>query len=329
MLGLIIFALLLATIVWSIFRFAVADADLTLLRKGPAKQHEFEDKVIWITGASQGIGKVLAKEFASLGAKLILSSRREAELERVKAGLSGKNAPHGVMILPLDLAAGVHAIEEAVHRAESFFNGAGVDYMIHNAAHERPKTPVLETSEDDLQATFNVNVIGTITLTRHLAPFMLKRSKGHFVVMSSAAGKTPAPGQAIYAASKHAENGYFDTLRSELGQKGIKVTIICPGPIQTSISPSLPNTSAQNSAQEKRMSVTRCVELTVIAISHGLKEVWISNQPVLAVMYVMQYIPSLGHCLMEKIGPRRLEAAKKGGNAYGLDLLFGRSKKHA
>lgn len=328
MLGLIIFAVLLATIIW-IFRFAVADADLTLLRKGSAKQHEFEDKVIWITGASQGIGEVLAKEFAHLGAKLILSSRREAELERVKAGLSGKNAPHGVMILPLDLAAGVHTIEEAVHKAESLFNGAGVDYMIHNAAHERPKTPVLETSEDDLQATFNVNVIGTITLTRHLAPFMLKRSKGHFVVMSSAAGKTPAPGQAIYAASKHAVNGYFDTLRSELGQKGIKVTIICPGPIQKSTSASLPNTSVQKSGQEKRMSVTRCVELTVIAISHGLKEVWISDQPILAVMYVMQYIPTLGHYLMGKIGPRRIEAAQKGGNTYGLDLLFGRSKKHA
>lgn len=328
MFGLIIFAVLLAAIIWWVYRFAVADADFTLLRKGPVKQHEFEDKVIWITGASQGIGKALANEFACLGAKLILSSRREAELERVKAGLSGKNAPHGVMILPLDIAAGVDAIEEAVHRAESFFNGAGVDYMIHNAAHERPKTPVLETSEDDLQATFNVNVIGIITLTRHLAPFMLKRGKGHFVVMSSAAGKAPAAGQAIYGASKHALNGYFDTLRSELGQKGIKVTIICPGPIETSTRRSLPNTLEQKSAQEKRMSVTRCVELTVIAISHGLKEVWISDQPVLAVMYVMQYMPSLGHFLMEKIGPRRLEAATKGGNTYGLDLLFGRSKKH-
>ncbi|GLJ30249.1 hypothetical protein SUGI_0598380 [Cryptomeria japonica] len=328
MFGLIVFILVICAIAWWIFRFAVADADFTLLGKGPAKQHEIEDEVVWITGASQGIGEALAKEFARLGAKLILSARREAELERVKAGLSGKNAPNGVMILPMDLAAGEYAIEQAVQRAESFFGGSGVYYMVHNAAHERPKTSILETSEESLKATFDVNVLGTITLTRQLAPFMLKRGRGHFVVMSSAAGKTPAPGQAVYAASKHAVNGYFHTLRSELAQKGIKVTVVCPGPIETSTSPSLENTSMQKKALEKRVSVTRCVELTVIATTHGLKEVWISKQPVLAVMYVMQYIPSLGHHLMEKIGPKRLETVKQGGSAYGLHLLFGRSKKH-
>lgn len=78
---------------------------------------------------------------------------------------------------------------------------------------------------------------------------------------------------------------------------------------------------------QKRVSVTRCVELTIIATTHGLKEVWIAKQPVLAVMYVMQYIPLLGHHLMEKIGPNRLETVKQGGSAYGLHLLFGRSKK--
>eukprot|EP01018_Ginkgo_biloba_P002257 Gb_17710 [translate_table: standard] len=327
MLGFIVFSVFLVTIVWWFFRFATADADLTLLGKGPAKQHEVEDKVVWITGASQGIGEVLAKEFARLGAKLILSSRREAELERVKAELSGKNAPNGVMVLPLDIAAGANTIREAVQRAESFFNGAGVDYMVHNAAHERPKAPALDMAEEALQATFDVNVLGTITLTKYLAPFMLKRGKGHFVVMSSAAGKTPAPGQAVYAASKHAVNGYFHTLRSELAQKGIKVTIVCPGPIETKTSSSLANTSAQIPAAEKRVTVNRCVELTVIATTHGLKEVWISNQPVLAIMYVMQYFPSLGHSLMEKVGPRRLETVKEGGNAYGLQLLFGKNKK--
>ena len=77
------------------------------------------------------------------------------------------------------------------------------------------------------------------------------------------------------------------------------------------------------------MSETRCVELTVIAITHGLKEVQISNQPVLAVMYVIQYIPSLFHYLMGKIGPKRLVVVKNGGIAYGLDFIFGQSKNHA
>ena len=116
-------------------------------------------------------GEVLAKQLASLGAKLILSARNEAELERVKTELSGilptlvigahafnafklqtyslcsissfcfvlgKHAPNEVKILPLDLASGEDSLREAVEKAEAFFPGQGVDYMIHNAAFERP-----------------------------------------------------------------------------------------------------------------------------------------------------------------------------------------------
>ncbi|XP_021734349.1 dehydrogenase/reductase SDR family member 7-like isoform X2 [Chenopodium quinoa] len=273
-----------------IIKFAVIDADFTLYSK-KLKRQEFEDKVVWITGASRGIGEVLAKQFASLGAKLILSARNEAELERVKSQISGKHAPNEVKILPLDLASGEESLKEAVEKAEAFFPGIGVDYMIHNAAYERPKAAAVDVTEESLKATFNVNVFGTISLTRLLAPYMLKRGRGHFVVMSSAAGKTPAPGQAMYCASKFALNGYFHCLRSELFQKGIKVTVVCPGPIETST----------NVSTEKRLSAERCAKLTIIAASHGLKEVWISYQPVLGVMYLVQYMPTIGFWLMDKV----------------------------
>uniref|UniRef100_A0A803KMN0 Uncharacterized protein n=1 Tax=Chenopodium quinoa TaxID=63459 RepID=A0A803KMN0_CHEQI len=236
-------------------------------------------------------GEVLAKQFASLGAKLILSARNEAELERVKSQLSGKHAPNEVKILPLDLASGEESLKKTVEKAEAFFPGIGVDYMIHNAAYERPKAAAVDVTEESLKATFNVNVFGTISLTRFLAPYMLKRGRGHFVVMSSAAGKTPAPGQAVYCASKFALNGYFHNLRSELFQKGIKVTVVCPGPIETSTTVST----------EKRLSAERCAKLTIIAASHGLKEVWISYQPVLGVMYLVQYMPTIGFWLMDKV----------------------------
>ncbi|ONM19285.1 NAD(P)-binding Rossmann-fold superfamily protein [Zea mays] len=130
------------------------------------------------------------------------------------------------------------------------------------------KRRALEESEEGLKATLNVNVFGTITLTRLLAPYMLDREMGHFVVvcinfqqellvitvsfcllMSSAAGKVPAPGQAIYSASKHALNGYFASLRSELCTKGIKVTVICPGPIETLQSSAAASSSQTHSAE--------------------------------------------------------------------------------
>ncbi|WCJ38877.1 Hydroxysteroid 11-beta-dehydrogenase 1-like protein [Euphorbia peplus] len=305
-----------------LLKFLTSDGDFTLLAKKHVKREEIEDKVVWITGASRGIGEILAKQLASLGAKLILSARNEAELERVKSQLTGKHAPNDVMVLPLDLASGEDSLRKAVEKAESFFS-TGVDIMIHNAAYERPKTTALDVTEESLKATFNINVLGTISLTRLLAPFMVQRRKGLFVVMSSAAGKVPAPGQAVYSASKFALNGYFHSLRSELYQKGIKVTIVCPGPIETS-NGSGETTSAKKT--EKRVSSERCAELTIIAATHGLKEAWISYQPVLGVMYLVQYMPTIGYWFMDKIGGKRVEVAAQKGDTYSWNILFGKKK---
>ncbi|XP_030540695.1 dehydrogenase/reductase SDR family member 7 isoform X3 [Rhodamnia argentea] len=275
-----------------LFKFITADGDFTLMSKKHVKRDEIEDKVVWITGASRGIGEILAKQLANLGAKLILSARNEAELERVKAQLTGKHAPNEVQILPLDLASGEDSLRQAVEKAESFFARSGVDIMIHNAAFERPKSTALDVTEESLQATFDVNVFGTLSLTRLLAPFMLRRGRGQFVVLC---------------------------------QKGIKVTVVCPGPIETS-NGSGATTSTKRSSSEKRVSSERCAELTIIAASHGLKEAWISYQPVLAVMYLVQYMPTMGYFLMDKIGGNRLEAAAKKGNTYSLGLIFGKRK---
>ncbi|ERN20317.1 hypothetical protein AMTRI_Chr06g200820 [Amborella trichopoda] len=327
MVGVVLICMVTTAIIWLFFKFAKAEGDFTLLAKGAAKREEVEDKVVWITGASGGIGEVLAKQFANLGAKLIISARREVELERVKAELVGKHAPHGVKILPLDLASGKESLKEAVEKAESFFPDSGVDYMVHNAAHERPKTSILDVTEASFKATFDVNVVGTIILTQQLLPFMLKRGKGHFIVMSSAAGKAPAPGQAVYSASKHAVNGYFHTLRSELCGKGIMVTVVCPGPIDTSKNLQAGSATEQKRSSEERVSASRCAELTIVAATHGLKEAWISYQPVLAVMYLVQYMPTLGYFVMDKIGAKRVEAALQQSNTYGWNLLFGQGKK--
>ncbi|XP_073003322.1 uncharacterized protein [Typha latifolia] len=272
-------------------KFATADGDFTLLSKGPAKREEVEGKVVWITGASRGIGEILAKQFANLGAKVILSARNKMELERVKSEITSKHPASRVEVLPLDLASGEDSLREVVKEAESLFSGAGVDFMIHNAAFERPKRNALEETEKGLQDTFHINVLGTITLTHLLAPSMLERGRGHFVVMSSAAGKCPSPGQAIYSSSKHALNGYFHSLRAE-----------------------------------KRVSVERCAELTIVAATHGLKEAWISDQPILLVMYLAQYMPTIAYWFLDRVGANRLDAAASKGNTYSWKLFFGQKK---
>ncbi|KAL5566695.1 hypothetical protein UlMin_029859 [Ulmus minor] len=277
-----------------LFKFATAEGDFTLISKRHVKREEIEDKVVWITGASGGIGKVLAKQLANLGAKLILSARNEVELELVRKQLTGKHAPDGVKILPLDLTSGEDSLRDAVQKAESFFDNGGVDYMIHNAAFERPKTSALDVPLESLKATLDVNVFGTISLTQILAPYMLKRGKGHFVVLC---------------------------------QKGIKVTVVCPGPIETSTGSGASTSEAKRlSVSERRLTSERCAELTIIAATHGLKEAWISYQPVLAVMYLVQYMPTIGFWLMDKVGGKRVEAAAQKGNTYSIGLLFGKKK---
>ncbi|CAL4984754.1 unnamed protein product [Urochloa decumbens] len=281
-----------------LFKFAtVVDGDLTLVSRGPPLRERVDGKVVWITGASRGIGEVLAMQFANLGAKLILSARNKDGLERVKQNILSKNPDSRVEVLPMDLSAGEDSLKQVVHVAESIFSNGGVDYMIHNAAFERPKRGALEESEEGL------------------------KRDGSF----RCAGKVSAPGQAIYSASKHALNGYFASLRSELCTKGIKVTVVCPGPIETPQSSGAAS-SVQSHSSEKRVSVERCAELTIVAATHGLKEAWISYQPVLTVMYLMQYMPTIGYWLMDKIGAKRLDAAAKKGNTYSLNLIFGGKK---
>lgn len=298
----------LAAIVAFAVKFALADGDFTLLSKRPARREDFEGKVVWITGGSKGIGKIFAKQFTSLGAKLILSARNVAELEHVKAELVGTHPSCEVEILPLDLSSGEESLQEIVLKAESYFCGAGVDYMVHNAAYDPHPISALKITEESLLATFKTNVLGTITLTRLLAPSMLKRGKGHFIVMSSCAGKIPAPGQAGYSASKFALNGYFHTLRSELCQKGIKVTIVCPGPVKT-------EKDIEYDDSEKPVPVERCVHLIITAASHGLKEIWISKQPVLLAMYLVQYMPAIGYWIMDKVGGDRVEGSARDAKA--------------
>ncbi|CAM6033981.1 unnamed protein product [Sphagnum compactum] len=300
---LLLLLLLLLPLLLLLLFFARADGDFTLMSKGRTPTSAVEDKVVWITGASQGIGEALAKEYACLGAKLILSSRRPFELERVKSELVGKHCPNGVVVLPLDIASDVTELKEAVMKAETAFVGAGVDVMVHNAASQRPNRPALEISDDMLKDNFEVNVLGPIRLTQLLLPRMLQRGKGEFLVVSSVAGIVPAPGQSLYAATKHAVNGYFHTLRSEVNQQGIKVTVVCPGPT---------NTSTLASPNPELISATRCAELILKAAAHGMREAWICRQPLLVFLYLMQYLPGIGFALADRVGPKRLKIDRQG-----------------
>ncbi|SRR5258708_5243786 len=188
----------------------------------------FTNKVIWITGASSGIGEALAYVFSAEGAKLLLSSRRREELERVKSNCAN---PETVVVLPLDLV-DIPSLEGKAAEAVAAFGH--IDIMFHNGGISQ-RSLVIETGLEVHRKVMELDYFSYVALTKALLPHFVDRKAGHFVVMSSVMGKIGTPMRSAYAAAKHALHGFFDCLRAEVAPMNIKVTILTPGYIRTNI----------------------------------------------------------------------------------------------
>ncbi len=185
-------------------------------------------KVIWITGASSGIGLEMARQLAS-GNSLVLSSRRTGLLEHLKSNLPH---PEKVLVVKLDLEQPA-GFKEAVEQVYRQFGR--VDIVVHNGGVSQ-RSMVSETDISVDRRIMEINFFGTIALTKTLLPLMIAQGGGHFAVITSLTGKFGFSLRSAYAASKHALHGFFESLFIELGDRGIAVTMICPGPVQTNIS---------------------------------------------------------------------------------------------
>ena len=190
---------------------------------------DFKNKTVWITGASSGIGKAFAIAFSNNGANLILSARNKEKLFEVKETCKD---PSKVEVLPLDLA-DHDKFNSKVKLAIDFFDG--VDILINNGGISQRSFGV-DTDLSVDKKIFDVNYFGTIALTKELLPYFVSNKKGQIVVISSIMGKIGTQLRTAYAGSKHALHGFFDSLRAELYDKNITVTIICPGYINTDVS---------------------------------------------------------------------------------------------
>ncbi len=189
----------------------------------------FNNKVIWITGASSGIGKGLAIELSKqYNCKLILSSRRKDALETVK---NECNNPENVVVLPLDLA-NTGAMKAIANKAISIFGK--VDILVNNGGISQ-RSPIIETSIEVDRKLMEIDYLGTISLTKALLPHFVANNSGHYVVVSSVMGKFSSPFRSAYCGAKHALHGFFDALRLEHDKDNVKVTMICPGFVNTNV----------------------------------------------------------------------------------------------
>lgn len=248
-----------------------------------------QNKVAWITGASSGIGEALAYALSAQGARLVLSARRAEELARVQQHCTN---PDQHRLLPLDLAK-----VDAVAATQQVLDHFGqIDLVLHCGGVSQRAT-VAESSMDVQRRIMEINYFGAIALTNAVLPAMLARKSGHFVVISSLAGKISTARRSAYAASKHALHGFFDALRSEVYEDGIRVTIICPGYVKTNLSLyALTGDGGMHGqldpTQARGMTPEKLAARILQAIERGEEEVLIGGKELLAV-YLKRFLPGL------------------------------------
>ncbi len=261
----------------------------------------FKDKVVWITGASSGIGEALAVQFAQSKAKLVLSARRISELERVQS-LCLEYTNH-CLVLPLDLSEN-NLLEEKVNEVLAHYNQ--IDILVNNGGISQ-RALALDSPMEVERRIMEVNYFGSVALTKFVGAAMQKRQSGHIAVVSSILGKFGVPYRSTYAASKHALQGYFESLTPELKKNNIDVTLVCPGYVKTNVSLNAITEDGtkhgkMDPGQNKGMAPEECAAQIVKAIRNKNQEVYIGGREVWMV-YIHKYFPALYRLLLPRTNP--------------------------
>lgn len=263
--------------------------------------NNLSNKVIWITGASSGIGEALVYECAKQHAKIILSARREEELIKVtkKANLNATNS----FILPFDLAdtSSVHQLTKQV-----ITKFGKIDILINNGGQSQ-RSECINTSEEIERRLFEINYFSATALTKAVLPHMLSNQSGKIVVISSIAGKFGFYLRSTYSAAKHALHGYFESLRLETEKKGISVLMVCPGKIKTNVSINAETSTGlkhnqMDKSHQNAMSAEACAKEIVSAIIKNKQEIFVGGKELLIVK-IKRFFPALFEKLIRKQSP--------------------------
>jgi len=251
---------------------------------------DLQEKKTWITGASSGIGRALAAELARRGAVLTLSSRRPEVLDEVRGEIeSGERH----QVLPLDLT-DTASLDRA---ARSLLDRWGsVDLMVHNGGISQ-RSLARETALDVDRRIMETDYFGAVVLTKALLPSMRERGEGRFVVVSSLVGKIGSPLRSGYSAAKHALHGFFESLRAEEHDAGIRVTMVCPGFVRTDVSVNALTGDGRpqgtmDRGQARGMSAEECSRSIADAVERERDEVLIGGKERFAVL-LWRFLPSL------------------------------------
>lgn len=258
---------------------------------------------VWITGASSGIGRACALRYAADGARLILTSSSREKLDAVAAQCRKAGSPQ-VNVLPYNFQK-LDAVETLVAAAWDAFGG--IDIVMLNAGISQ-RTTVEDTSMDMVRQIMEVNYFAPVAIAKALLPLMVERGGGNIAVTTSIAGRFGFPLRCGYSSSKFALYGFFETLQAEYYDKGIRVTLVCPGRVQTNISLYALDKGGKphgkmDPGQAGGISPEKAARTIVRAIAHNKKEVLVGGKELLMV-YIKRFFPGLCAALERKIKPQ-------------------------
>ncbi len=259
----------------------------------------FKNKIVWITGASSGIGQALSLEFAKKSAIIILSSRNKKKLKDVARKCEILGAETHIQILDLEQQENFSEICKTViakyKRIDILINNGGISQR--SFAKETP----LEIDKKIME----IDYFGNIALTKAVLPYMLEQQSGTIVTTSSIAGKFGVPKRSAYCAAKHALHGFYETLRAELKADNIQILIAIPGFVKTNISyNAILNDGSTNNKldniQAGGVSVSYCAKKIIRGIQKKKKEVFIGGKE-LSMVYIRKFLPFVYYHIIDKV----------------------------
>ncbi len=258
-------------------------------------------RVIWITGASSGIGQALSLKWASAETRLILSGRNLPQLEEVASECRKLGAEVQVIAFDLtrkdEIATAVEKVKASVPQLDILVNNGGISQ----------RALLIDTPMDVARRIMEVDFWGHVELTSQILPFMIKTGGGRIVVISSLTGLFGFPMRSAYSAAKHALHGFFETLRLEHFRDNIRVTMVCPGMVKTNISIHALNSTGSehgimDKGQDNGVSPHHCAAKIALAVKRNRKEIIIGKKDVI-MPYLKRYIPWLFYKIAQRIDP--------------------------
>lgn len=255
----------------------------------------FREKVIWITGASSGIGEELAIQLSALGARLVLTSRNREALEKVRLRCASP-----AKLLPADLTA--VNIPGLVQDAMPLFGR--IDILINNAGIGQ-RASAEETAAPVLRQIMELDFFAPVLLTQALLP-NFRTHGGHVVITGSMAALMGVPQRTAYSAAKHAVMGYFESLQVEHDIPGFHITIVSPGRIRTNLSLNALRGGGEkhgkmDEAQEKGIPAAECARRMIRAIAEKRRHVVIARREQL-LWWLRKWVPPLYYVIARRYG---------------------------